>query len=149
MRISDERWREIDPYIDMALDLSGAERASWLRAMSEKDASLAADLETLLRMHDTLAGDGFLERSPAPPPLLSEPGEPFGAYTLLRPLGRGGMGSVWLAERSDGRFGRYVAVKVLASIMRSAGEERFRREGSILARLKHPHIADLLDAGVS
>ena len=60
------------------------------------------------------------------------------------------MGSVWLAQRSDGRFEGRVAVKLLnASLVGRAGGERFRREGSILARLVHPHIARLLDAGVS
>jgi serine/threonine-protein kinase len=60
------------------------------------------------------------------------------------------MGSVWLARRSDGRFEGRVAVKLLnASRVGRAGEERFRREGSILAKLTHPHIARLSDAGVS
>ena len=60
------------------------------------------------------------------------------------------MGSVWLARRSDGRFEGSAAVKLLnPSLVGRAGEERFRREGSILARLTHPHIARLLDAGVS
>ena len=60
------------------------------------------------------------------------------------------MGSVWLARRSDGRFEGLVAVKLLnVSLIGRAGEERFRREGSILARLTHPNIARLTDAGVS
>jgi serine/threonine-protein kinase len=60
------------------------------------------------------------------------------------------MGSVWLARRSDGLFEGAAAVKLLnASLVGRAGEERFRREGGILARLEHPHIAHLLDAGVS
>ena len=60
------------------------------------------------------------------------------------------MGSVWLAERSDGRFDRRVAVKFLSvALMGKGGEERFKREGSILGRLAHPHIAELVDAGIS
>ncbi len=60
------------------------------------------------------------------------------------------MGTVWLARRSDGRFEGRVAVKLLnVSLLGRGGEERFRREGSILARLDHPNIARLLDAGVS
>ncbi|HSK77016.1 MAG TPA: serine/threonine-protein kinase, partial [Thermoanaerobaculia bacterium] len=74
----------------------------------------------------------------------------FGAYELVEPLGAGGMGSVWLARRSDGHFEGMVAVKLLsAALLGAAGASRFRREGTILARLKHPHIAQLLDAGVS
>jgi hypothetical protein len=60
------------------------------------------------------------------------------------------MGSVWLAERNDGRFDRRVAVKFLnLGLARQGADERFRREGAILARLSHPHIAELIDAGVS
>ncbi|HSK77028.1 MAG TPA: hypothetical protein VLQ45_11260, partial [Thermoanaerobaculia bacterium] len=72
----------------------------------------------------------------------------FGAYELVEPLGAGGMGSVWLARRSDGHFEGMVAVKLLsAALLGAAGAARFRREGTILARLKHPHIAQLIDAG--
>ena len=60
------------------------------------------------------------------------------------------MGSVWLAERNDGRFERQVAVKFLnIALMGKGGEERFKREGNILGRLAHPQIAELIDAGVS
>src|ERR1700728_762538 len=60
------------------------------------------------------------------------------------------MGSVWLAERNDGRFERRVAVKFIhIALMGKGGEGRFKREGSILGRLSHPHIAELIDAGVS
>src|SRR4029077_4891275 len=71
-------------------------------------------------------------------------------YILVSQIGQGGMGSVWLAERNDGRFERQVAVKFLnVALMGRSGEERFKREGSILGRLAHPHIAELIDAGVS
>ncbi len=77
-------------------------------------------------------------------------GVTIGAYTLKSSIGHGGMGSVWLASRSDGRFEGQVAVKLLnAALVGRGGEERFRREGTILARLAHPHIARLIDAGVS
>src|SRR5262245_14358582 len=84
---------------------------------------------------------------PEPAPALA--GERIGAYTLESELGAGGMGSVWLARRSDGRFEGHVAVKLLhLPRMDRAGVARFEREGQILARLRHPHIAALLDAGV-
>ncbi|HET9831496.1 MAG TPA: serine/threonine-protein kinase [Vicinamibacterales bacterium] len=83
-------------------------------------------------------------------PLASLAGQCVGAYTLESQIGQGGMGSVWLASRNDGRFERRVAIKFLnANVVGRAAEERLRREGSILARLSHPHIARLLDAGVS
>ena len=77
-------------------------------------------------------------------------GQTVGPYTLISQIGQGGMGSVWLARRSDGRFERQAAVKfVNIALAGRATEERFKREGSILGRLTHPHIAELLDAGIS
>ena len=77
-------------------------------------------------------------------------GVTLGGYTLVSPIDQGGMGSVWLAERSDGRFKGNAAVKLLnASLLGREGEARFRREGTVLAKLTHPHIARLVDAGVS
>jgi tetratricopeptide (TPR) repeat protein len=77
-------------------------------------------------------------------------GRRFGPYRVLRLLGQGGMGSVWLAERADGLFARQVALKLVhASLAGRALAERFARERSILAALEHPHIARLLDAGVA
>jgi serine/threonine-protein kinase len=77
-------------------------------------------------------------------------GQTVGSYTLISPIGQGGMGTVWLAQRSDGRYEGRAAVKFLnAAWVGPAGGERFRREGSILARIAHPHIARLIDAGVS
>lgn len=73
-----------------------------------------------------------------------------GAYTLLRPLGSGGMGEVWLAERANSDFQQQVAVKLMQTFQRSAeGMRRFARERQILAGLNHPGIARLLDGGVS
>jgi eukaryotic-like serine/threonine-protein kinase len=73
-----------------------------------------------------------------------------GPWRLLRPLGRGGMGTVWLAQRSDGHHTGCAAIKFpRLAVLAASGEERFRREGHILARLVHPHIARLIDAGVA
>src|SRR4029078_7670526 len=77
-------------------------------------------------------------------------GQVIGAYRLISPIGQGGTGSVWLAERCAVRCEGRAAVKLLnISLVGRAGEERFRREGNILARLTHPQIARLVDAGVS
>ncbi len=68
----------------------------------------------------------------------------------MEPIGEGGMGSVWRARRNDGRFEGEAAIKLLKSgLVRRRCQERFRREGAILARLRHPGIAQLLDAGIS
>jgi len=148
---SPEQWRILGPYLEQALEMGDRERAGWLASIRERDSTLAAQLASLLDEHERLSQEGFLENSPAAPtngPGLA--GQTIGAYTLLSQIGQGGMGSVWLAERSDGRFDRRVAVKFLnIALLGQGGEERFKREGRILGRLAHPHIAELVDAGVS
>ena len=116
------------------------------------DPELAHQLVTLLREHKALATEGFLESYVVELPATgtSLEGQTLGVYTLISQIGQGGMGSVWLAERNDGRFERRVAVKFLnIAFMGKAGEERFKREGRILALLAHDHIAELIDAGVT
>ncbi|HEU4689083.1 MAG TPA: serine/threonine-protein kinase, partial [Vicinamibacterales bacterium] len=148
-RVGPDRWHHISPYLDRALDITDErERLAWLDTVRAEDGALAAEIEHLLREHRALQDEGFLEASAAPAWLETAPGASVGAYTLLKLIGEGGMGTVWLAERSDGRFERRVAIKLLNRSL-GRGESRFRREGQILARLAHPHIAQLLDAGVS
>jgi serine/threonine protein kinase/Tfp pilus assembly protein PilF len=149
-----DRWRAVSPYLNEALEIASDERAAWLASIHARDAALADDLRTLLADHAALHESGFLERAvplPSHAALSSSlNGQTLGAYRLVSRIGQGGMGSVWLAERCDGRFEGRAAIKLLnISLMGRAGEERFRREGHILARLTHPHIAHLVDAGVS
>jgi eukaryotic-like serine/threonine-protein kinase len=148
---SSEQWRAVSPYLDHALDLPDAERSVWLAVLRKQDPVLASQVEALLVEQRVLLNEGFLEdRGPGLFSASGLAGQTLGAYTLLSQIGQGGMGSVWLAERNDGRFERRVAVKLLNfALMGQDGEERFRREGNILGRLAHPHIAQLLDAGVS
>ena len=149
--LSPDRWQEISPHLDHALSLNENERAVWLEAFRASNPELADVLERLLEEHRSLAKDGFLEGNPpvaTSATLLA--GQAIGAYRLISPIGEGGMGSVWLAERSDGRFERRVAIKFLRfSFSAQGGAERFRREGRILGQLADPHIAELIDAGVS
>lgn len=150
-RISPERWKEVSPYLDQVLTLSGQQRLDWLARFRESKPELAAVVEELLEEQGDIAEDSFLDsNAPLSPVQPASAGENVGPYRLLAPIGYGGMGTVWLAERSDGRFERKVAIKFphLALAGRN-GEERFRREGSVLGRLSHPHIAELVDAGVS
>ncbi len=145
-----ERWLEVGPHLDRALEMDTDERAAWLDTLRAEDPRLAADLTELLAERSAVGREGFLEsEGPAHPAAASLAGQTVGAYTLVAPIGRGGMGTVWLARRSDGRFTGEAAVKFLNAEMGRAGEGRFRREGNILARLTHPHIAHLIDAGVS
>jgi len=149
--LSPDQWQAVSPYLDQALALPEEERPAWLASLREQNPALAGHLQTLLEEHRALSEERFLEQSPLPLP--AEPGlagQTIGAYTLVSLLGQGGMGSVWLAERSDGRFQRQAAVKFLSiALAGGGGAERFKREGSILGRLAHPHIAELVDAGVT
>jgi eukaryotic-like serine/threonine-protein kinase len=148
---SPERWRAVGPHFERAIEVPPDKRPAWLEALRAEDPAIARDVEILLEDHSALDGEGFLETATFPPPgTATLAGQSLGAYTLVSQIGQGGMGSVWLSKRSDGRFEGVAAVKLLsASLVGRAGGERFRREGSILARLRHPHIAQLVDAGVS
>jgi serine/threonine protein kinase/Tfp pilus assembly protein PilF len=149
--VKSERWRIVSPHLDQVLELSGDERQRYLVDLANGDPALAADLELLLGEERALRDEQYLEHDAQD--LLTEPqrvGQVFGAYALVRILGAGGMGSVWLARRNDGRFEGTAAVKLLSvAHLGAVGASRFRREATILARLKHPHIAQLIDAGVS
>ena len=145
------RWQQLSPYLDRALELSAAERTTWLERMGTLDPALAQELGALLEAHYAATAEGFLKGElPWPLPDATLAGHRFGAYTLDVPIGHGGMGSVWRAHRSDQRFEAIAAVKLLnLALVGRKGAERFKREASILAKLTHPNIARLLDAGVS
>jgi eukaryotic-like serine/threonine-protein kinase len=149
--LSPERWREISPLLDHALSLDEKERAAWLESFAAENPALGDLLRKLLQEHSVLADEKFLETAPEVPVNESSlSGQKIGAYTLLSPIGQGGMGSVWMAERNDGRFERRVAIKFLHfSVAAQGGIERFKREGRILGQLTHPNIAELLDAGIT
>jgi serine/threonine-protein kinase len=145
-----DQWRAVSPYLDQALGMPDDDRAAWMAAVREQNPALADQLQTLLDEQRALAHERFLEDGPAAlGGQLALAGQTVGAYTLRSLIGQGGMGSVWLAERTDGRFERRAAVKFLSIALVGRGEARFKREGRILASLTHPHIAQLTDAGVS
>jgi eukaryotic-like serine/threonine-protein kinase len=144
--------------LDRAFELEPGERAAWLAELSGSDPASAAEIERLLAAEPGLDEQGFLGAGPlgnalprnaaAGGPALA--GWQLGAWTLERPLGKGGMGTVWLARRSDGRFEGTAAVKLLnLALLDRTGTARFQREGTVLARLNHAHIAKLFDAGIT
>ena len=152
--IDPERWRILSPYLDQALDIAADQRPEWLAGICARDAVLGRELKAMLAEHNTAHDAGFLAgavlESGAMRAAQSLSGQVVGAYRLLSLIGQGGSGTVWLAERCDGRFEGRAAVKLLnVSLINRAGEERFTREGTLLARLRHPRIAHLVDAGVS
>ena len=149
-RIDSTRWKELSPLLDQVLELRGAARAAWLAELRAAQPAVAAELQAMLEELQTLDDEGFLEGDASR--VLSQPtltGQTIGSYTLESQIGHGGMGSVWLARRSDGRFEGKVAFKLLnIALLGQSGEERFRREGRLLGKLTHPNIARILDAGV-
>jgi len=145
-------WAEVGPLLDEALDLAPQEREPWLTQLETTRPDTAREVRRLLELNSKLDAQGFLESGPVLPsvPARSLAGQRMGAYTLDSMLGEGGMGTVWLAHRSDGRFEGSVAIKLLnVALIGRPNELRFAREGSLLARLEHPNIARLADAGVA
>jgi serine/threonine-protein kinase len=151
--ISKEALAALDPLLDQVLDLEPDEREIWFAALRLERPVLAGELESLLGQESLLeergflSGDGYAGMFDGAPSLI---GLQIGAYTLEEPIGQGGMGSVWLGRRSDGRFKGKAAVKLLnLALVDPIGVERFRREGTVLAQLTHPNIARMLDAGLA
>ena len=144
-----DEWRLLSPLLDQALALEGEERQTWIKA---QEPEIAYRLEILLLEHSVLASDGFMETGVVdlPSTAATLAGQTIGAFEVVSQIGQGGMGSVWLARRNDGRFERQVALKFLnIALLGKEGEDRFKREGKILALLAHSHIAELIDAGVT
>ncbi|GAB3746065.1 serine/threonine-protein kinase [Lysobacter olei] len=143
-----ERWQRLSPLLDALLELEPDARAQHLEAMRNEDAALADELGTLISLDESHAD--FLAEPAINIPAGPGPGAVIGPYRLERLLGEGGMGQVWLAGRADGLYQRRVALKLLRPGLADTNLRlRFTREREILARLTHPHIARLLDAGVS
>jgi serine/threonine protein kinase len=143
-----EHWTRFRALLDELLDADVPQRVARLSEVRVTDPALADAVAALLDRQSAVDAEAFLEGS-AFPVATQLAGRKLGHYTLERPIGHGGMGAVWLARRSDGRFEGTVAVKFLnLALLAGAGAERFEREGRLLARLEHPNIARLLDAGV-
>src|SRR5690348_10030482 len=147
-----DRWERVSRHLDQVLDLPEIEWAGYVAALGRADAVTATVLERLLhrRQHHQFA-DFLTVRTPAAPePSASSLiGRQVGPYVIGAELGRGGTGSVWQAQRADGRFEGCVAIKLLhLAWLGRAGEQRFLLEGRLLAQLDHPNIARLIDAGV-
>ncbi|HEV3468013.1 MAG TPA: protein kinase [Pyrinomonadaceae bacterium] len=156
--MSPDRWKQIEEIFQAALDLAPGERAAFLERACAGDGGLRAQVEALVGQFDR--ADSFGESRAvsadesqlfaAPPVDETDPmeGRRVGAYRLVREIGRGGMGAVYLAERADSAFQRRVAVKLVKRGMDTDFIlRRFRNERQILASLNHPNIGRLLDGG--
>src|SRR5918998_3356840 len=126
-----ERWKKVEEVFQAALDLPAGERQGFVAEVRAGGADPATNPVT----------GGFVD------PAI---GRRIGAYRVVREIGRGGMGAVYLAERADGEFRQRVAVKLIKRGMDTDFIlRRFRNERQILATLDHPYIARLLDGGTT
>ncbi|MDQ2929677.1 MAG: serine/threonine protein kinase [Gemmatimonadota bacterium] len=154
-------WERLEPILEYALDLAPRDRAIYLESACGNDVSMRVRIEGIIAAGED--PNGLLERSIADVagPLMLEldgpilaaitPGAMFGPWRVVRELGHGGMGEVFLAERADGQFAQTAALK----LVRRGREHdpllirRFLEERRILASLTHPNVARLLDGGVT
>jgi eukaryotic-like serine/threonine-protein kinase len=151
-RMNSDRWQKLKSILAEALEQeSPSARSAVIGRSCVDDVDLLHEIESLIAEADET--DPFEECAESlaiavPPEDLSEIGRRVGAYIIIREIGRGGMGTVYLAARADGYFEKQVAIKVLN---RGAANDdiirRFRAEREVLARLDHPNIARLMDAG--
>jgi eukaryotic-like serine/threonine-protein kinase len=149
----DGRWQRLEELFAAASELADDERAAFLGRLGGDDAELRPELEGLLASSRG-ARDRLMSKvaagaeGVANPRAVAQIGRTFGPYRLVKLLGEGGMGVVYLAERADGNFNRTVAIKILQHGYGSPlAIARFHDECRILAELKHPGIVHLEDEG--
>jgi WD40 repeat protein/serine/threonine protein kinase len=152
--VNPARWQHVKSVFDEALQLDPSQRRGYIEEICALDQELRVEIESLLAAHEQVseaflstpaAGlDAFQDLTGADPWI----GKHIGPYQLVRELGSGGMGEVYLAVRADAEFHKEVAVKLIRSGQDSAAVvSRFKIERQILASLDHPNIAKLLDGG--
>src|SRR6266850_5488256 len=156
VRVPDERFREVRDLFEAALEQRPENPLAWLREVYGGDRELYTQVEDLL-LADRLADQGFTltprvlsSLSSATATFPSLEGRRVGEYDLIREIGRGGTGAVYLAGRADNVFSKRVAFKVLRPEQNDADLlRRFHQEREIVSRLDHPNIARLLDGGTT
>ena len=158
MDLGKEDWAVLSALLDQALELPPEQRQTWLDQQVDLPDHLRTVASGLVKpQSDTFSlptlpryADADLHSLDATEPQSLAGGTQIGPYRLLREVGQGGMGTVWLAERSDATLKREVALKLPHSTLTNRHlAERFNRERDILATLVHPHIARLYDAGIT
>ncbi len=151
-RMTPERWARLQQIFDAVMDLPRPERGAYLDRVCANDPLTRGEVEALMASSDSAeelitdaihdAADQAIEKR------LDATGQLIGPYRILRTLGHGGMGAVYLAERADRQFHQQVAIKVVTgAVTDKETDVRFRAERQILASLDHPNIARLIDGG--
>ena len=154
-----ERQRRAMAAFDALVDLDGDTRERRIREVCGDDADLLEEVRVMLaadaREGQPFRGDAAAWGQALHEPPASREGEPMpgrqlGAWRIVEAIGRGGMGTVYAAQRSDGAYAQRAALKLIRTAADSpAARERFLRERQLLAQLRHPNIATLLDGGFS
>ena len=153
-----ERWKKVEEVFESALACAPEERSAYLTSVCAGDSALRNQVETLIASYEKAGNfieEPVLGTNVMPETLVDETinllvGRRFGSYKIVREIGRGGMGSVYLAMRADDEFQKRVAIKLIKRGMDTDFIiRRFRNERQILASLDHPNIARLLDGGTT
>lgn len=145
-----DRWSTVQNLFEAAVSRPPLQRRTFLQEACGGDQELLNNVLSLLNVEVHSLFEGRAVDAVSLPEVLSMDGEKVGPYTIRKWLGAGGMGTVYLAERTDGHFEQTVALKLIKRGMDTETViRRFESERQILARLEHPHIARLLDGGVS
>lgn len=149
-----QRWQHIEPILQQALALPPADRFAYLARACQGDTDLQREIEALLAVETIETSLHFANPDTTPTYHLPQPtsliGQHIGVYRVTDLLGRGGMGEVYAAVRDDQQFEQKVAIKIVRHEMTEEFlRQRFLSERQILASLKHPHIAHLLDGGTT
>jgi eukaryotic-like serine/threonine-protein kinase len=149
--LTPEKWQRIKELFGSALEQEPGERSAFLQNACGPDEELRAELESLLASFDSNKSTaGGSAQSPAPTSSAAVAGQNLGHYRIIRQIGSGGMGAVYLAVRADDEYNKRVAIKLVqAGIDTQEMLNRFRHERQILAALDHPNIAKLLDGGTT
>jgi eukaryotic-like serine/threonine-protein kinase len=144
------RWNRLQELFERLLERPSSERAVWLHE-NEPDESLRDEALALVAKHDSGPDVLTARLREAANQVAAQPaaGLRLGPYVLIREIGSGGMGTVFLAERVDAEFDRLVAIKLIRGVPTLDASARLRRERQILADLSHPNIARLLDGGTT
>ena len=137
--MNSQNWQKLEQAVALASEIPFADRDRWLTDFCADDSTLKSEIESLLKYESE--ADEFLEKSLTPYTVNILPedgngfaGKQFGNYQIIREIGRGGMGAVFLAERIDGEFDQQVALKIIRqTVIDPESEYRFRRERQILA----------------
>ena len=149
-KLNTKRWQQVKEVLDEALDVPPEDVGAFLDETCKGDPDLRNEVESLLQGREEATD--FIEepvlRLSFSQPEAEPVGSRFGAYEVRRILGRGGMGTVYLADRADGAYRARAALKILhRGLDTDEIVRRFKAERQILASLEHPYIAELLDGG--